>query len=246
MSNYKRSLERPVLGQRRRIEFTKLDSEGHGSGPGSSPLVTPAKKRQARGPRQWADLCGSDDEATWERLPVLDKPVMVTPTRPSPFKRPVDKTIIERRQKDIDYGKNTMGYQNYVELVPKEKREKSDPRTPEKFIKYSRRSWDQQVKLWRLKLHAYDPNDGENDAELDMSDFMSDISFSSKLASTPGCSSPISSAQCSSPFLSPMDDDYPPLPSSELDNFTSEPDENCCDGYEMALFADMKEDEFVN
>lgn len=67
-----------------------------------------------------------------------------------------DPAVIERRQKHIDYGKNTIGYHNYVQRVPKHKRARNDPRTPDKFLKFSRRSWDQQIRLWRIRMHDWD------------------------------------------------------------------------------------------
>lgn len=74
-----------------------------------------------------------------------------------------DPIILKRRQKQIDYGKNTLGYQNYVESIPKRTRGREHPRTPRKGYKYSRRSWDQQIKLWRIKLHNFDSSNDELD-----------------------------------------------------------------------------------
>ncbi|CAG5045976.1 unnamed protein product [Parnassius apollo] len=73
-----------------------------------------------------------------------------------------DPTVLQRRQKQIDYGKNTVGYHNYIKDVPIDKRTKDDPKTPDKYSKYSRRSWDALIKIWRIKLHQYDPNTNVN------------------------------------------------------------------------------------
>ncbi|CAG9764965.1 unnamed protein product [Ceutorhynchus assimilis] len=67
-----------------------------------------------------------------------------------------DPVVIAKREKQIEYGKNTNGYENYIRTVPKSERSMDDPRTPPKHGKYSRRAWDGLIKQWRIKLHKYD------------------------------------------------------------------------------------------
>lgn len=67
-----------------------------------------------------------------------------------------DPEVLGRRQKQIDFGKNTVGYDLYRQKVPKHKREPGNPRTPPMHLKYSRRAWDGLIKVWRRKLHDWD------------------------------------------------------------------------------------------
>ncbi|XP_001944356.1 histone RNA hairpin-binding protein [Acyrthosiphon pisum] len=81
--------------------------------------------------------------------------------------RETDPLILSRRQKQIDFGKNTIGYVKYLEQVPKHERKKRHPKTPPKNLKYTRRAWDGLIKNWRVKLHLFDPDrrhDDEDDA----------------------------------------------------------------------------------
>ncbi|XP_055955941.1 histone RNA hairpin-binding protein-like isoform X2 [Patella vulgata] len=86
-----------------------------------------------------------------------------------------DSATLMRRQKSIDYGKNTPGYASYLRQVKRYQRRKGHPCTPNKYVKTSRRSWDMQVKLWRRSLHQFDaPTSTNKSADVSMTDSSSE------------------------------------------------------------------------
>jgi len=75
---------------------------------------------------------------------------------------------LSQRQKQIDLGKQTLGYDCYIQAVPRRRREKGNqrhPRTPNIHTIRSKRSWDGIVRKWRRQLHLWDPISQEPNTE---------------------------------------------------------------------------------
>lgn len=62
---------------------------------------------------------------------------------------------IAQRQKQIDYGKNTIAYDSFSALLPREKRVRGHPMTPIAKQKCSKRSFAGQVTSWKKKVYDF-------------------------------------------------------------------------------------------
>lgn len=70
---------------------------------------------------------------------------------------PVDRDRrLKQRQRQIEIGKATYEYRSYLTAVPKNKRSRDDPRTPNPFARRSKRSFDGSLRVWRRRLHHWD------------------------------------------------------------------------------------------
>lgn len=84
-----------------------------------------------------------------------------------------DEEVLNRREKQISYGKNTVSYDRYISIIPKSSRTDRMPRTPNKMRKYSRRQWDGLVKKWKQDIHKIVAGFEDAEAHGDDEDFMS-------------------------------------------------------------------------
>ncbi|CEG45559.1 Histone mRNA stem-loop binding protein [Plasmopara halstedii] len=65
---------------------------------------------------------------------------------------------LAQRQKQIDYGKNTVGYDRYCAKVPRHQRRPGEhPMTPDKTMSIGKKVFDKIVRKWRQALHKFDP-----------------------------------------------------------------------------------------
>ena len=67
-----------------------------------------------------------------------------------------DKHLLSQRQKQIDFGKNSLTYERYKNEVPHVNRKASDPQTPDIRLPDSKRRFDGKVKAWRRGLHEWE------------------------------------------------------------------------------------------
>ncbi|ULU05942.1 hypothetical protein L3Y34_018098 [Caenorhabditis briggsae] len=85
-----------------------------------------------------------------------------------------DDAVLKRRSREIDRAKEKAVYQRYISEVPLRDRVKgTHPRTPNKLINYSRRSWDTQIKKWKRSLYEYcgeEPSESVNTSFCSYSD----------------------------------------------------------------------------
>ena len=119
--------------------------------------------------------------------------------------RETDPRRLSQRRKEIAYGKNTLGYERYLRLVPKEKRRhpRDHPPTPDPTRKYSKRQFDGIVRAWRRKLHDWDPPKSEQDLGPAVAPMIP------TLAATPVPAPPAAPAPAPPP-PKPVDDDFGP------------------------------------
>jgi len=69
----------------------------------------------------------------------------------------LSKHQIDMRRRQLNIGKQTWGYQNYIRAVPKNLRHGWYPVTPDPMERISKRRFNGKVNVWRRKLHFWDP-----------------------------------------------------------------------------------------
>jgi len=97
--------------------------------------------------------------------------------------RITDPTRLAQRQKQVDYGKNTLAYERYAREVPRSERGKGCPWTPDIGEPNSKRAFDGKLKAWRRDLHEW-----ENDHPDESSVVAAKTAGVTGLAELPGAS----------------------------------------------------------
>lgn len=158
-----------------------------------------------------------------------------------------DRDVLIRRQKQIDFGKNTAAYDNYLKKVKRRNRMKGKhPFTPNKFQVTSRRSWDKQIRLWRIKLHEFDPPELMNVKTARTKQALNYDDSSSQASS--GCETKLESELMNTSLTSSISDCYlasnessrRSTPTTELESMETRPSTG--DDYDLVCPEDEQDD----
>lgn len=110
---------------------------------------------------KWADSPSSDARGGERSAPVYSRGrADMSPSQIPPIpkgERETDAHRLSQRLKQLEKGYNTLGYERYLRALPKQKRSREDPKTPDRFKLMSKRAWDGLIRKWRRRLHDWDP-----------------------------------------------------------------------------------------
>lgn len=133
--------------QNQRKQYNYRHQQSHPPARSKKTIVTP---EQPVAESQQSARQSSSDNATVTALPKLD------PADPTHSRR------IQQRRRQILFGKNTAGYEEYTKKVPRHKRRPRSlecPATPDHTLDISTKRWQGLMNAWRRALHAFDPPD---------------------------------------------------------------------------------------
>lgn len=108
--------------------------------PQAKKIITPEDSTNSQQP----------SKATSEDLPKLN------PSDPAHARR------IKQRRRQVLFGKNTSGYEEYIKKIPKHKRRPRSldcPMTPDHTLDVPTKRWQGLMNAWRRGLHKFDPPD---------------------------------------------------------------------------------------
>ncbi|KAL3801843.1 hypothetical protein HJC23_001239 [Cyclotella cryptica] len=168
-----------VVRNRNHRSFHGRDATRHVSGPQRWSAPYSMTKKEARDPS--AAKSDKDSDTNINRTSYREpKPLIISPTTtpdtnstlqpltasdPSALPRldptsPTHARRIQQRRRQILFGKNTTGYEEYTKRIPKEKRMRNSmehPSTPDPTVDMSVKRWQGLVNAWRRALHKFDP-----------------------------------------------------------------------------------------
>jgi len=135
-----------VNRQRRHSNDTHNQRNQHRQQPRPKTIITPEEPASSTTSQQQQQQPPSTDET----IPKLDS------SDPKLAKR------IHQRRRQVLFGKNTAGYEEYIKKVPRHKRRPRSldcPMTPDHMSDIPTKRWQGLMNAWRRSLHKYDPLD---------------------------------------------------------------------------------------